>query len=178
MIEKAIKFAVKAHEGQKRKGTDIPYIMHPMEAATIAASIKYDPDLICAALLHDTIEDAGVSTDTLSSMFGDRVADLVHFQSEDKTRSWQERKQDTIDKLNNSTDEDAKIVCLSDKLANLRSISNDYQILGDSLWSRFNAEKEKQVWYYRGLCDALASLGKYIAYREFSNLVDAVFGDI
>ena len=177
MIEKAIKFAVEAHEGQTRKGTDIPYIMHPMEAATITASIKYDPALICAALLHDTVEDCGISIDTISGMFGKEVADIVNFQSEDKSKSWQERKQHTLDILK-TANEDVKIVCLSDKLANLRTIKNDYNVMDDSLWDRFNADKGKQAWYYRGLCDALASLVQYTAYQEFSALVDDVFGGI
>ena len=50
MIHKAIIFATAAHENQKRKGADIPYILHPMEAAVIVSQIKYDSDLICAAL--------------------------------------------------------------------------------------------------------------------------------
>jgi len=95
MINKAIMFATVAHESQKRKGTDIPYILHPMEAAVIVSQIKYDPDLICSALLHDVAEDSHMSYDSIAAMFNERVADLVFFQSEDKSKSWKERKQHT-----------------------------------------------------------------------------------
>ena len=62
MIEKAMKFATRAHEGQFRKGTQRPYIVHPVEVSEIVAEMTDDEDVICAAVLHDTIEDCeGVS---------------------------------------------------------------------------------------------------------------------
>ena len=176
MINKAMILAVTAHEKQKRKGSDIPYILHPMEAAVIVSQIKYDSDLICSALLHDVAEDAKMSYDSILTMFNKRIADLVFFQSEDKSKSWRERKQHTISELQKSDDNDIKIVCLADKLSNMRSMSRDYAVLGEKLWARFNAGKSEQAWYYRGLADSLISLSEYPAYREFAELVDIVFG--
>ena len=169
-------FATLAHESQKRKGTDIPYILHPMETAVIVSQMKYDTDLICSALLHDVAEDSHIGYDSISTMFNKRIADLVFFQSEDKSKSWKERKQHTINELSKVEDNDIKIVCLADKLANIRAISNDYRILGDSLWERFNvSDKKEQGWYYNGLCNCLASLAAYPAYQEFKRLVEEVF---
>ena len=177
MINKAIMFATVAHENQTRKETEIPYIMHPMEAAIIVSQIKYDSDLICAALLHDVAEDSHVGYDTLVTMFNIRIADLVFSQSEDKSKSWKERKQHTLDELSKTDDEDIKIVCLADKLSNMRAISRDYTVLGDKLWSRFNmTDINEQGWYYKGLCDCLDSLEQYPAYQEFKSLIDNVFG--
>ena len=178
MIHKAIILATTAHENQKRKGADMPYILHPMEAAVIVSQIKYDEDLICAALLHDAAEDAKMSYKSIAFMFNKKIADLVLFQSEDKSKSWQERKQHTIDELKNCSDDDVKIVCLADKLSNIRSISRDYIALGDKLWEKFNAGKDMQGWYYRGLVGSLASLEGYSAYQEFKELVGEVFGGI
>ena len=175
MIEKAIIFATVAHEGQKRKATDTPYILHPLEAANIVASIKYDPDLICAAILHDTAEDVNVSISSIKTMFGEKVADLVLFQSEDKSKSWKERKQHTINVLTESTDEDAIIVCLADKLSNMRSMYRDYKAQGDAIWERFNAPKSAQAWYYKGLKSAMILLENYAAYKEYCLLVDEVY---
>ena len=177
MISKAVMFSALAHENQRRKGGDIPYILHPMEAAVIVLQIKFDEELICAALLHDVAEDAYMSYDSISAMFNKRIADLVYFQSDDKTKSWKERKQYTIDKLRALDDEDIKIVCLADKLSNMRAIKRDYAIIGDKLWERFNvSDKKEQGWYYQGLCDSLSSLEKYQAYKEFKKLVAEVWG--
>jgi len=176
MIDKAIMFATMMHENQKRKGTDIPYIFHPLEAAMIASQIKFDSDLICAAILHDVAEDAHVTYDCLKSIFNERVAELVLFQSEDKSKSWKVRKQHTVDVLMKSTDEDAKIVCLADKLANARSLASDYKELGDALWQRFNvSDKGEQGWYYKSLATSLASLAHHPAYQEFNALVHEIF---
>jgi (p)ppGpp synthase/HD superfamily hydrolase len=108
-------------------------------------------------------------------MFNKKIAELVFSQSEDKSKSWKERKQHTIDELKEITDEDIKIVCLADKLSNIRSISRDYAVLGEKLWERFNAGKDMQAWYYKGLAHSLASLETYPAYREFKELVGKVF---
>ena len=177
MIHKAIMFATLAHEKQKRKGTDIPYIFHPMEAALIVSQIKHDSDLICSALLHDVAEDSHISYESISAMFNKRIADLVFFQSEDKSKSWKERKQHTITELSKLQDEDVKIVCLADKLSNMRATSRDFHTLGDGLWERFNvSDKTEQGWYYKGLCDSLSSLEMYQPYQEFKELVNKVFG--
>ena len=176
MINKAIMFATVAHESQKRKGTDIPYILHPMEAAVIVSQIKYDPDLICSALLHDVAEDSHMSYDSIAAMFNERVADLVFFQSEDKSKSWKERKQHTLDELRKLDNEDKKIVCLADKLSNMRAINRDFDAIGNKLWERFNvSDKKEQGWYYMGLRDCLASLKMYEPYQEFNALVNKVF---
>ena len=178
MISKAIALAALAHETQKRKGTEMPYILHPMEAAVIVSQIKYDVDLVCAALLHDVAEDSAMSFGSIKAMFNQRIADLVFSQSEDKSKSWAERKGHTINELKKQDDEDVKILYLADKLSNMRAISRDYDVLGDKLWERFNeSDKRKQGWYYMGLVDCLSSLESYSPYQEFKELVRKVFGD-
>jgi len=92
MINKAILFATKAHAGQFRKGTNTPYILHPLEAGIIVSHIKNDEDLICAAILHDVVEDTDITTEIVKEEFNERIADLVVSESEDKSKSWKERK--------------------------------------------------------------------------------------
>lgn len=65
MVEKAAAFAAKSHEGTYRKGSKIPYIVHPLETAVIVTVMAADEELICAALLHDVVEDAGVTEEEL-----------------------------------------------------------------------------------------------------------------
>ena len=97
MVERAIEFATKAHEGQVRKGTTRPYIVHPLEVGKIVATMTDDEEIISAAILHDTVEDCeGVTVEGLAKEFSDRVASLVAQESEGKSKSWYERKSTTM----------------------------------------------------------------------------------
>ena len=83
-IHKAIEFAERSHEGQNRKGTLVPYIVHPFEVAQILIDAGSDTKVIIAGLLHDTVEDTVVSINDIQEKFGLEVASLVSFCSEDK----------------------------------------------------------------------------------------------
>ena len=162
-VEKAIIFATKAHAGTCRKGKDKPYILHPIEALAIVKRFTDDEDVIAAAILHDTVEDTSVTVERLEKEFGPRIAALVASVSEDKRKklpseaTWKERKQETIDGLKQA-DFETKLLCLGDKLSNLREMSNDYAQIGDELWERFN-QKDKRMheWYYREIYKVLAA---------------------
>ena len=132
MIKEAAEFADRAHQGVFRKGTEIPYITHPMETAAIVTAFTDEPEMIAAALLHDVIEDAGVTREELEEKFGPRVAFLVDGESEDKSKSWVERKGATVERLKTAT-RDEKILALADKLSNIRSTARDYLVLGDEV---------------------------------------------
>ena len=175
MIKKAAEFAAKAHEGAVRKGSSIPYIVHPYEAAVIVAGLTADPEVIAAALLHDVIEDAGVTYECIREEFGERVANLVKGESEDKSRSWQERKQATIDHMAHASREE-KIICLGDKLSNLRSMTTDWLAAGDAVWLKFRErDKQQQAWYYRGILEQLSEFQGEPAYAEYIRLFRIVF---
>jgi myo-inositol-1(or 4)-monophosphatase len=111
------------------------------------------------------------------------VAKLVAGESEDKRAdlpaeaTWKIRKQETIDHLK-TADRDTKLICLGDKLANIREMSRDYDKLQDKLWERFNQKnKALHAWYYRSVCDVLeAEFGSIPAIREYRTLLRAVFG--
>lgn len=176
MIRKAVEFAIKAHEGSVRKGTDIPYVMHPLEAAVIVSMITKDPVIIAAAVLHDVIEDTFVTREELEENFGPEVAALVAEESEDKTKSWKERKSHTVDHLKNA-DIKIKIIALGDKLSNIRSTAREYLLVGDNIWQRFNEKnKESHKWYYWNVAFAIKELEEYHAYKEYVNLCELVFG--
>ena len=84
ILDEAICFATNAHSGSYRKGTSIPYILHPLEAAAIVGTMTSDKEVIAAAVLHDVVEDTPVSIEMIRAQFGDRIADLVSFESENK----------------------------------------------------------------------------------------------
>ncbi|MDF2888300.1 MAG: metal dependent phosphohydrolase [Lacrimispora sp.] len=176
MVEKAVAFAAKCHEGTCRKGTHIPYIVHPLETAVIVSLMTVDQELICAALLHDVIEDAGVTKSQLEEEFGCRVTQLVMEETEDKSKSWKERKSATLKHLEN-TSEEIKILVLADKLSNLRTTARDYLLMGDEIWQRFNEkDKSQHAWYYLNIARLLGDLEKFGPYQEYKALCDYVFG--
>jgi myo-inositol-1(or 4)-monophosphatase len=158
----------------------MPYIVHPMEVAVIAAALTDDIEIICAAVLHDVIEDCdGYTFTQIEQEFGHKVASLVAMESEDKSKSWQERKQHTIDFLHFEASKEMKIIALADKLANIRSLKRDYLKVGDELWQRFNEkDKRKQGWYYSSMISGLQELGYSPEFQEYKHLVQDVFQDV
>ena len=182
LLDKAIVFAVRAHRNTERRGKGFPYIVHPMEAVEIVATITPDQELLAAAALHDTIEDTDVTVEDIRREFGNRIAELVYAESDRFTEgvseedSWHARKQAAIDRLRNAS-HDAKIVAMGDKLSNMRAIWRDYQTQGDVLWNIFHVkDKASHEWHYRGLADSLSELNETFAYQEFVSLIDQVFG--
>jgi len=186
LLDRAIVFAVQAHHNTERRGKGFPYIVHPMEAVEIVATITPDQELLAAAALHDTIEDTDVTVNQLREAFGNRVAELVHSESdqldgevftggENESETWHARKQAAIDRLA-AASHDAKIVAMGDKLSNMRAIWRDYQQQGDALWQIFHVkDKASHEWHYRGLAASLSELHDTFAYREFVRLIDEVF---
>ena len=179
MIDRALAFATKAHEGQVRKGTSRPFIQHPMEVGKIVASMTEDEEVISAAILHDAIEDCdGVTEEILCEQFTPRVASLVAQESEDKSKTWMERKSATIAHLKVAPRE-IQMIGLADKLSNMRDIDRDYPACGEELWNRFRM-KDKQVigWYYKSIRESLKdAMAGTEAYREYCELVIKNFGE-
>lgn len=189
LLDRAIVYAVKAHQNTERRGKGFPYIVHPMEAVAIVATITPDQELLAAAALHDTIEDTEVSVEDIRREFGERVAELVRAESDqidgevytgtndNEEATWHARKQAAIDRLA-AASHDAKIVAMGDKLSNMRAIYRDYKTQGDALWNIFHVkDKASHEWHYRGLANSLKELSGTFAYQEFVTLIEEVFGN-
>lgn len=183
LLDRAIIFAVRAHAGTERRGKGFPYIVHPMEAVEIVATMTSDQELLAAAALHDTVEDTDVTVGDIRREFGDRIADLVASESDtfqegvSEEDSWHSRKRAAIERLARAS-HDAKIVALGDKLSNMRAIARDYAIQGDAFWNIFHAKDPKDhEWHYRGLADSLRELSGTFAYKEFETLINQVFNE-
>ena len=181
LLDRAIIFAVRAHAGTERRGKGFPYIVHPMEAVEIVATMTPDQELLAAAVLHDTVEDTDVTIEQIRTEFAERVASFVAAESDephqrpDSVENWHDRKQAAINRIARAS-RDAKIVALGDKLSNMRAIARDYALQGDALWDLFHAKDPKDhEWHYRGLADALSELHDTFAYKEFENLINQVF---
>ena len=181
LLDRAIIFAVHAHSGTERRGKGFPYIVHPMEAVEIVATMTSDQELLAAAALHDTVEDTDVTVEQIRAEFGERIASLVASESDtleagvSEEASWHARKQAAIDRLA-AAPHDAKIVAIGDKLSNMRAIARDYEVQGDALWNLFHVkDRREHEWHYRGLAASLSELADTDAYREFVRLIDEVF---
>jgi (p)ppGpp synthase/HD superfamily hydrolase len=161
LLERALRFAADQHRSQNRKASSTPYITHPMQVAWILERAGFnDESLLAAALLHDVVEDCNVGLMELRKEFSPAIARLVDAMSEQKLdsagcrRPWEDRKREHLAQLPGATVE-VKALMLADKLHNLETIALDLQS-GDEVWSRFNAPKERLLWYYTTAVDACA----------------------
>ena len=183
LVSEAIAFAVKAHDGMRRKKSESPYILHPMEAAVIVGTMSDDQNLIAAAALHDVVEDAGVSIEEIEARFGKRVRELVDSETEDKraeippSDTWRIRKEESLEVLKNTDDIAVLIVWLGDKLANMRSIYRSFKEEGVGMWQSFNQKDvNQQAWYYRSIVKLTERLSDTSAWLEYKTLTELVFG--
>ena len=176
-VFKAIDFAQKAHRGQLRKSTQIPYIIHPLGVMEILLRHNCSKDAAIAGILHDTIEDTPVTAEDIEKEFGTKIKYLVMAASEpDKSASWEERKQHTMEFLSSVKDEEVLCVTCADKMHNLLSIVKDYQTIGEKVWDRFNRGKESQKWYYTSLAEIFVAFNnENPLFNEFYNLVNEFF---
>ena len=178
LFDKAVKFATEAHSGTERRGKGYPYIIHPMEAASIVATITNDPEMLVAALLHDTVEDTDVTFEQIQEAFGERVATLVKNETAPLSDSmtWRAKKEAQLEQLT-AAPYDSKIVAMGDKLSNMRGIALDYRQKGDAIWSLFHAPNGKKdiEWYYRSLAEALSELSETLPYQEYITLLENTF---
>ena len=182
LISEAIRFAAEAHDGARRKGGDSPYILHPLEAAVIGGTMTDDQHIICAAVLHDTVEDAGVTLPQIEDKFGHRVADLVRSETENKraalppASTWRIRKEESLQVLRDTKDIAVLMVWLGVKLANVRSVYREWKEIGDAVWQKFNQKDPKEHgWYYTTIASLTEELKKYPAWQEYKALTDLLF---
>lgn len=165
----ALALAIEAHDGQKRKGTQIPYIAHPMGVASIALEHGADEEQAMAALLHDAVEDGGIEyAERIRARFGQRVTDIVQGCTDgipDATgtkEAWTQRKERYIAHLKDASD-DVLLVSGSDKLHNARAIVEDLLRIGPVVFNRFSATKAQTLWYYETLAGVFSQRGTPIA---------------
>lgn len=185
LLTDAMAFAAAAHGEARRKGDGVPAILHAMEAAVVAASLTQDEEVLAAAVLHDTVEDAGADLGDIRARFGPRVAALVGAESEDKMRhlppgrSWRARKEAAIAGLLAAEDPGVAVVTLGDKLSNLRSLYRCKEEKGAAMWDAFHQKDPAQHhWYYRTIAGALSPLARTAAWREYDWLIRQVFEEI
>jgi len=147
----AIEFATCAHRGQFRKGSKVPYILHPLGVAKILIDQNYAQPLVIAGILHDIVEDTPVTLAGIEEKFGSTVARLVAGVTEpNKTHSWEYRKNHMLVAFQTASIDVLAVSC-ADKIDNLRSLRQEYSQQGDAVWEKFSRPRESQKWYHESI---------------------------
>ena len=177
LYEDALRLAAVAHDDQPRKGTTIPYIIHPVHVSIILLQHGFPTEVAIAGLLHDVVEDRDVPLSQLGDQFGDQVAEMVAALSErkkdaeGKDRPWEIRKQEGLEQLRRASPE-AVAVKTADTLHSARCIALDVRREGPTFWQRFNCRPEQQLNYYRQI--AQVAQGRLLNHPLVDELASAV----
>lgn len=158
-IQKAIKFAIKVHQGQTRKGKIDPYIIHPLSVGLILSRVTEDENIIAAGVLHDTIEDCkpygSVTKEVIAKEFGENISEMVDDVTEqNKSLPWDERKRLALEHVSQMSKQSI-LVKSADVLHNMTDQILDYKVESDAMFERFNARKDKQLKRYCRLVEEI-----------------------
>lgn len=183
LVSEAIVFSVKAHDGMRRRKSEAPYIIHPLEVCAIIGSMTDQQEVIAAGALHDVVEDAGVTIDEIGEKFGARVKELVASETENKReelppeQTWRIRKEESLEKLRATDDIEVLMLWIGDKLSNIRAIYRAFLVEGNQLWNKFHqSDIGVQAWYYRSIMKYTERLSDTLAWIEYKTLVEKIFG--
>ncbi|MBL8632238.1 MAG: bifunctional (p)ppGpp synthetase/guanosine-3',5'-bis(diphosphate) 3'-pyrophosphohydrolase [Myxococcales bacterium] len=179
LIDRALVVSATAHRNQARKGSQVPYIIHPVHVALLLLRHHFPDEVIIAALLHDVVEDTSTSLSELRAEFGEEVARLVAAVSEQKTEGteplpWKVRKEAQLRKLQHA-DRHIAAIKTADALHNLQATLSDLRQRGPEVWSRFRSSQSDQLWYYRSLHEVLSQrLGDHPLLAELGDALSAL----
>jgi (p)ppGpp synthase/HD superfamily hydrolase len=157
LYEQALRLATTLHRSQNRKGSDLPYITHPLHVSVILLRHGFSTEVAVAGLLHDVVEDQGYELDQIEEQFGARVAEIVAALSERKEdaqgakRPWETRKREALEHMRQASLE-AVAVKVADTLHNVHCFVLDLRREGPKLWEHFSRGPGPQLDYY---CEVL-----------------------
>ena len=177
LIDYAIYFATRAHNGQKRKSDkEVDMIFHPYTVAMMIQRAGGSDEAVIAGLLHDVVEDTPYNLYDIKNEFGDNIASVVSEVSEKKELEWEERKQEAMDRIKTASI-DGKLVECADKISNLETMYNLYEEIGDEIWNSFKRPKDKQKWYYTEMYKAVIenTTEDNILFERYKNILEKLF---
>jgi len=156
--DEALQVATLAHHPQMRKGSGLPYIVHPIHVSVILLRHGFPTEVAIAGLLHDVVEDQGYQLSKIEGQFGPRVAEMVEALTEQKRdaqgekRPWGVRKREALEQIRDAGRETVAVKS-ADTLHNARSFVNDLHREGHRVWRHFNRGPQSQLDYYRRILD-------------------------
>jgi (p)ppGpp synthase/HD superfamily hydrolase len=175
--EEALRVATVAHRRQTRKGSGLPYIIHPVHVSVILLRHGFSMESAIAGLLHDVVEDQGYALTEIEGRFGARIVEIVGALSERKCdaagvkRPWDVRKREALQRMSEASLEAVAVKC-ADTLHNAHSFIQDLRRNGVEVWQHFNCGPQSQLRYYRQVLDAAE--GRLGAHPLVAELADAV----
>jgi len=175
-FDRALTYAHELHRAQTRKGGETPYIAHLLGVASLVLEHGGDEEEAIGALLHDAVEDQGgrPTGDEIRRRFGDRVAEIVWGCTDAEVipkPDWEIRKRRYLEHLQHAAGS-VLLVSAADKLYNARTILSDFRLVGDAVYARFTASKDRMLWYYRGLVTAYRGASAFRERPGTARLVD------
>lgn len=175
ILDYAILFATKAHNGQKRKTDNVDMIFHPFTVGMILKDHNMNDNCVIAGILHDVVEDTKYTLEDIRSIFGDEVANIVNEVTEKKILPWEERKKEAIEKIKTASFEGKMVEC-ADKINNLETLYDLTNEKGKVVWEVFNRPYEKQKWYYTQMYKAVIENAEdNKLFERYRNILDKVF---
>ncbi len=187
-FDRALLYATHVHGGQVRKKTTIPYVAHLLAVSATVLEYGGDEDQAIAGLLHNAVEDQGGKPrlHDIRNRFGERVADMVESCSDSIADTaagqpkddWHIRKKRYLKHLR-KMDPDTRLISLSDKVHNARSILRDLrkEEVGELVWQRFSQPKERTIWYYEELAKTFKDVLPGQLADELEEIVEVLKGD-
>lgn len=176
MLNQAIIFATKAHEGQRRKVEQSPFIIHPLAVGCLLADASEAEDVVIAGILHDTFEDTDVTLEQINDRFGENITALVAGCSENKALSWEERKKQTMLDLETASDKVCIVTC-ADKIHNLQVSVNGIKEQGEKFFVHFKRGYDDQRWYYGSIKNILQErIPHHPLFKVYANVFEEAFG--
>jgi (p)ppGpp synthase/HD superfamily hydrolase len=175
----ALVLAARAHRKQTRKGTDIPYLIHPVHVSVILLRYGFSEDVAVAGLLHDVVEDQEVPLSLIEAEFGPVVSEMVAALTEKKKeggqpRPWEIRKQEALEHLRTSS-LGAVAVKAADVLHSARSMAADLDLRGPSIWDNFSRGPAQFLWYCRSVAEIVR---QRLAPHPLADELDAAIRDL
>lgn len=170
LLHKAFDWMYTKFKEKKRKGTGVPYFCHLAACLQCVAAYGGQEHARIGAILHDSVEDVGVTLEEIAAEFGPQMATLIDRLTEDKSLHWRDRKEKIFENARTRCQAFA-IVLMADKIDNLRGhvrqwapgVSGDY-------WSTFNAGFADQVWFHQQLLRALYANDRVRTASEYPEL--------
>ena len=178
--ERALRLTITEHREQRRKGSGLPYSIHPIHVSVILLRHGFSTRVAIAGLLHDLVEDQGVDPAVIARKFGPKVAEIVDALTERKEnkqgekRPWPVRKEEALKQMDAASNE-AVAVKAADALHNVQSFLEDLRRDGTRIWEYFNQGPVEQLGYYRRIV-ALSErrLGSHRLVAELTDAVEAL----
>lgn len=170
IIAKAVTISILAHKDQTRKGDNLPYLVHPVTVALKLAKHNFSDTVIAAALAHDILEETEYREGQLRETLGAEVLRIVKAVTNDDSLPWEEKKKKYVETVK-AGGEKAIAVSIADKIANLHSFFDQYEIEGPALWKKFNRGKKEKVWFEKEVLKMAKENWKSPLLDEYEDLI-------